>query len=593
MEFHGTGTKAGDPIEMGAVARSIAGRSRTTLYGGSAKTQLGHTEAAAGLAGLVRCILAMENGLIPPHLNFIKPNRRLGLGQHNIILPTSPQPWPECQVLRCSVNSFGFGGTNAHVIVDDGRSYLLHRNTSKFLTNGLHSLETATLEPESAVIAARHRSHNNGQDQQARIFVLSAPDRDAVTRQRLSHANYILEKGSNDTLGDLAYTLAQRRSVFQWRHAVVASSVDELEQRWREDSIQAVTTKSHPNFAFIFTGQGAQWHAMGQELIMYVVYANSVKESATCLASLGCPWNAWDEFMSPETSSSIYLAEYSQPLCTVLQIALVDLLTCLGIRPSAVIGHSSGEIAAAYAAGALGRLDCLKIAYYRGIVSQEAQKRRPGGGMMAVGLSAESVGPYLVGVEDSIAIGCVNSPISITLTGDKIALQQLQFKLQAENISYRLLQVDNAYHSAEMIEVGDKYLRYIGHLDPKIASSGVTYYSTVYGKQIPTDQLLSAYWVRNLCSPVEFVSALDDMMYADVNRLPRNEDKLPNLAVEIGPHAALSGPIKQFKAARNSFQDLEYGSLLVRGRNASHTLLAAVSSLRMHGVPVSLDKVRD
>lgn len=590
VEFHGTGTKAGDPIEMGAVTRTIAGKSRSTLYGGSVKTQIGHTEAAAGLAGIVKCILAMEHGIMPPHLNFSKPNRRLRLDNCNVVLPISPQVWPECMVKRCSVNSFGFGGTNAHVIIDEGQGYLLHRNNENPVTNGA-SLPVPAINGTHAFDVA-NGSTELDKTESARVFVLSAPDRDTLTRQRESYADYIAAKGSNEILADLSYTLSQRRSTFQCRHAVTATSIDYLERCWRDDSSQAVSAKSEPRVLFVFTGQGAQWYAMGRELMVYDVYASSVKESAAYLKGLGCPWDALDELMSAEDSSNVYLADYSQPLCTILQIALVELLAHFGVYPSAVVGHSSGEIAGAYAADALAKDDCLRIAYYRGVVSKKAQIQFPGGCMMAVGLSAESVAPYLSEPKDLVSIGCINSTNSVTLTGDKAALVTLKGKLDSKNVFCRLLAVENAYHSMQMRGVSEEYRKCIGDFTPQRPTTSIAYYSTVYGKLICSSELGPDYWVLNLCKPVEFVAALDDIMYADSDKQwLKSEDKLPTLMLEIGPHSALGGPIKQVKVARGVLQGMEYYSALSRGSDASHTFAATIGSLWMHGVALDFEKV--
>ena len=218
IELHGTGTKAGDPTEMGAVAKTIASGRRSSLYCGSVKTQIGHTEAAAGIAGILKCTLALEHATIPPHLNFAKANQHLQLDSWNITLPTSPVPWPDSEIRRCSVNNFGFGGANAHAILEDAYNYLRLRG----ITPSRHYLQD-TSEPKSP--------RNAGvSGRQPRVFVLSAPEQEAIARQRHAHANCLNKHGfdSPSALQDLAYTLSERRSIFQWRHAVVATSTAEL-----------------------------------------------------------------------------------------------------------------------------------------------------------------------------------------------------------------------------------------------------------------------------------------------------------------------------------------------------------------------------
>ncbi|KAM4063228.1 polyketide synthase dehydratase [Hirsutella rhossiliensis] len=584
VEFHGTGTRAGDPTEMGAVSRAMASPNRSTLYGGSVKTQIGHTEAAAGLAGLVKCVLAMERGIIPPQLNFDKPNPRLQLESSNVVIPTAPVPWPECETRRCSVNSFGFGGTNAHIILDDGRSY---RQAKVPAANGLLSLEASAPRNRPDAVAVENESAGP----EARVFVLSAPEKDAVARQCRAHADHVEAHCTADMLLHYAYTLGERRSTFQWRHAVVAGSIDALAACWRNPDLKAARVNARTNIAFVLTGQGAQWHAMGRELISFDVFASSIRQSAACLAALGCPWDAWCELMKSESASNVNQAGYSQPLCTVLQMALVDLLEHWGVKPSAVVGHSSGEIAAAYAAQALSRESCLNIAYQRGVVSEKAKTLCPGGSMMAVGLSVQQVQPYLARSKPPVVVGCVNSPSNITLTGDRASLEDLRTVFEQENIFCRLLQVDNAYHSQHMLSVRDDYLKSISDITP-VKNSAITFYSTVLGREVPTAQLTADYWVDNMCSPVEFVSALDDMVYANTEtREMKRKSMATNLLVEIGPHGALGGPIQQFKVARGGLDHLDYCSLLSRGKGASLTAMTAAASLWMKGASVDLTRL--
>ncbi|XP_044716041.1 polyketide synthase dehydratase domain-containing protein [Hirsutella rhossiliensis] len=569
VEFHGTGTRAGDPTEMGAVSRAMASPNRSTLYGGSVKTQIGHTEAAAGLAGLVKCVLAMERGIIPPQLNFDKPNPRLQLESSNVVIPTAPVPWPECETRRCSVNSFGFGGTNAHIILDDGRSY---RQAKVPAANGLLSLEASAPRNRPDAVAVENESAGP----EARVFVLSAPEKDAVARQCRAHADHVEAHCTADMLLHYAYTLGERRSTFQWRHAVVAGSIDALAACWRNPDLKAARVNARTNIAFVLTGQGAQWHAMGRELISFDVFASSIRQSAACLAALGCPWDAWCELMKSESASNM---------------ALVDLLEHWGVKPSAVVGHSSGEIAAAYAAQALSRESCLNIAYQRGVVSEKAKTLCPGGSMMAVGLSVQQVQPYLARSKPPVVVGCVNSPSNITLTGDRASLEDLRTVFEQENIFCRLLQVDNAYHSQHMLSVRDDYLKSISDITP-VKNSAITFYSTVLGREVPTAQLTADYWVDNMCSPVEFVSALDDMVYANTEtREMKRKSMATNLLVEIGPHGALGGPIQQFKVARGGLDHLDYCSLLSRGKGASLTAMTAAASLWMKGASVDLTRL--
>ncbi|PFH62335.1 hypothetical protein XA68_14062 [Ophiocordyceps unilateralis] len=558
-ELHGTGTRVGDPTEIGAVARTLAAGRPTPLLCGSVKTQIGHTEAAAALAGVLKCVLSMEAGVLPPHKNFIEPNPRLRLEASNIAVPIEPQPWPAADVRRCSVNSFGFGGLNGHIVLDGAAGYLSSRG-----------------------LAVPSADADSNDARRPYLFLLSAPEQDAVARQLRAHADYLVSS-PDPKLPLLAHTLGARRSVFQWRLAVVARSADELESLWRDEALKPVKAAAAPGVALLFTGQGAQWYAMGRELLALPVFARSVRASASALTAIGCPWDAEAELMAPEAESRVNLAAYSQPLCSVLQIALVDLLRHWGVKPAAVVGHSSGEMAAAYAVGALSREDCLAVAYHRGLVSEMAADRKPGGAMMAVGLSADEVRPRL---EDAVTVACVNSPNNVTLAGDRAALERLGESLKRDDIFCRLLQVQNAFHSPQMVAVADEYRRRIANVTPTDMSA--SFYSTVKGCRIPTSRLTADYWVDNLCSPVELVGALDDMLCADGKG---KRSKAPTVIVEVGPHGALAGPFDQFRLARRGLEHIGYYSLLSRGRDAMQTTMSAAAALWMKGVPVQVGKI--
>ena len=519
-----------------------------------------------------------------------KPTSDLQLDSRNIILPTSPVPWPDSEIRRCSVNNFGFGGTNAHAILEDAYNYLRLRGitpSSHYLQDSSTHDTDATSEPKITI----KPTNSEVSCRQPRVFVLSAPEQEAIARQRHAHANYLKKHGfeSSSVLQDLAYTLFERRSIFQWRHAVVASSIADLLSSWEDESLKPTRAIAPHNVAFVFTGQGAQWYAMGRELIVFDIFAKSIKDSATVLMELGISWDAWHELMASESESRVNQAEYAQPLCTVLQIALVDLLAHWKVKPHAVIGHSSGEIAAAYATGALSREHCLKIAYHRGRVSRQSKQMFPHGAMMAVGMAFEEVQTYIV--HTTVVVACINSPASITLSGDKAALEDLRTTFSSQNIFCRLLQVDIAYHSPQMLSVAEDYRDSLADVIP-MDNSQTQFYSTVYGHQIPITQLTADYWVTNLCSPVQFVAALDDMLYANTEkRRLKSKTQVIGTLLEIGPHSALGGPIKQFKSVRNELDHLGYHSMLSRGQDATLTALHGASCLWTKGVCVDLNKV--
>ncbi|KAK5999186.1 Highly reducing polyketide synthase alt5 [Cladobotryum mycophilum] len=370
VEAHGTGTQVGDPIEMGAIVRAFGEDRSSPLFVGSVKTNVGHLEGAAGMASLIKSIHIVETGLIPPSLGFEKLNPKIALPEH-IQVPTRLETWPTSGVRRASINSFGFGGANAHIILEDAFHFLNDRNLK-----GRHAtiqLPTLDVPAASLVQITQNRATDTQVKAESRrwIFPLSSLDEKGASRYAARLLQYVQTKSttvaeieSTPLLGALAGTLAERVG-HPWKSFVTASTLSELAQ-----SLEAVpkTVRSSQTtpIAFVFTGQGAQWWAMGRELCVYDVYRDSIRASSQYMQRFGSAWALEEELGRAATESRLRDPCVAQPACTAVQIALVDLLESIGIEPVAVTGHSSGEIAAAYAAGAISHADALRIAYYRG-----------------------------------------------------------------------------------------------------------------------------------------------------------------------------------------------------------------------------------
>ncbi|KAI1109794.1 hypothetical protein F5Y14DRAFT_431116 [Nemania sp. NC0429] len=325
---------------------------------------------------------------------------------------------------------------------------------------------------------------------------------------------------------------------------------------------------------------------MGRELFRYDTFAQTVADADKYLASLGCDWSVLGELNAPSEHSNINLAKFSQPLCTILQIALVNLLRQWGIQPAAVVGHSSGEIAAAYATGALSAQDCWKIAYHRGRLSHDINRIAPHlkGSMLSVGLSEDDIQPYLDKLE-SVGIACINSPSNVTLSGDSATLEGLEKHLQSENIFARRLKVEVAYHSPDMRVIADEYLNSIKDITKLLTRSAPVMFSTVTGAMVAPSELDASYWIRNLVSPVQFSNALGAMFPASSSGARRRQhDGLPlDTILEIGPHSALQGPLRQILAKNGRTDGVDYVSVLMRGKDAVVSSLEALGSLWMKG----------
>ncbi|KAJ4415838.1 Type I Iterative PKS [Gnomoniopsis sp. IMI 355080] len=616
IEGHMTGTPAGDPIEASAIAATFQrggpnAAAKPPLYVGAVKTNIGHLEAASGVAQVIKTVMVLEKGLIPPNVNFEKINPRIPIDRWGLKLPLKPTVFEEGPegVRRASINSFGFGGTNAHLVLDDARSYL-----DSLGLDGLH----ATKSPHIA--QKKEESQATGGH---KIFLFSANDEDGISRVLASFAEHLQKlkdsEGSSRLddayLSNLAFTLSERRSRLAWRLAITADSITSLLTALTEPTTSAIRPGkvTSPAAAFIFTGQGAQWFAMGRELLSYDLFRARVAEADTYLESLGCGFSVLEELTQRNAETTkIDQPLYSQTLCTVLQVALVDLLASWNLLPKRVIGHSSGEIGAAYAAGALDRESAWKVAYYRGVVSAKPSTAGSGtrGAMMAVGCSAEEVAPLIaqvnekLGDQGELVIACYNSPHSLTISGDEAKIDALGEVASVKKLFARKLRVAKAYHSSHMVPVCDEYRSLMGDLtqnpDSSAAavdgSNAVQVFSSVTGGLVDANEMGKAeYWCKNLVSPVQFSQALVALCTSNVAKKQLKVGggaELPvTHLVEVGPHSALQAAARDAVLSDPNYKALKYVSVLSRGKHACATALSSVGALAMAGFPIHLPKV--
>ena len=398
-------------------------------------------------------------------------------------------------------------------------------------------------------------------------------------------------------MADLAHTLGSRRSVLPWKTFCVATSITELCTDLDKNVPKAVRSSQIPRLGFIFTGQGAQWYAMGRELLKQPVFAASVRAADIHLKSAeGCTWSVMQEFTRTERDSKINSPVYSQPICTVLQVGMVELYKSWGVTPSAAVGHSSGEIGAAYAAGALTREDAWKIAYHRGRLSGDVKFIAPElrGAMMAVGLSEKEAKEWLSKLSEGIAVvAAINSSSSMTISGDATAIDELEELLKAEKIFARKLKVENAYHSHHMQVIAEQYRDILSTIKPIDITNNTRMVSSVTGQQVKGSELDATYWVNNMVSPVRFSDAVSNMVTpAAISKRRRNAGPKLDVIFEIGPHAALQGPLKQILPKADAASPaIPYVSALYRGKDAVVTCMEAAGKLWCYGSPVDLARV--
>ncbi|KAL1852420.1 Type I Iterative PKS [Diaporthe australafricana] len=615
FEAHGTGTAAGDPLEAAAVGRVFAPSRRLTgqqppLYIGSVKSNIGHLEGGAGLAGLIKSLYILEKGQIPSNLWLQKVNPKIDLEGWGLAIPTSLTPWPTPGLRRISVNSFGYGGTNAHCILDDAYHYLAshglsgRHNTSPLVpyepsSPGLNSdlassssgLSTPISEQDSGVsLGSVLSSHDAAEPATPKLLVWSSHEQGGISRAAKNLASYLSERQfppDPALLPRLAYTLSERRSRLPFTSFAVAASATSAPSALASPARPVRPSSETPTAVFVFTGQGAQWAGMGRELMAYTTFQKRMAEAGAHLRALGCAWDLAEEINNPSRVSE---PQVSQPACTAVQVALVDLLAGWGVRPALVVGHSSGEIAAAYAKGAISRAAAWTIAYHRGRLSAGLDSGGREMGMLAVALSREEAQGCIdrVGAEPRPVVACVNSPVSVTLSGSAEGLQEVQGLIGSRAFSRRLV-VKTAYHSPFMEELAKPYLESLKGIDHEESEHNtcVKMFSSVTGNEISDKALREPqYWVDNMTSPVQFHQAVDGIL--DHARAKALSSSL--VLVECGPHSALKGPVQQILRAHGTVDPakIPYVSLLTRKEDAITTALTAAGTLWQHAVPVNL-----
>ncbi|KAK0748473.1 hypothetical protein B0T21DRAFT_420395 [Apiosordaria backusii] len=546
FEAHGTGTPAGDPIEARAVQTAFFPEdSETTgkLLVGSIKTVIGHTEGTAGLAGLLKASLSMQHGIIPPNLHFHHLSPSVKPFFKHLEIPTTPRQWPTLPPgipRRASINSFGFGGTNCHVIIESWES-----KDAKSQSCG--PLVVSANSPRSLITTAASLSP-----------VLK------------SHVG----QGSFD-LGNLLWTLQNRRSELPFKVAFSGHTQGKLVQQldaWLEStklakaldlqrSKQVVSDdgQSLPILG-VFTGQGAQWATMSSVLLdschLFQETIHRLEHALATVPQHPPSWSLQHELKAAPEQSRLQEAAISQPLCTAVQIALVDLLHNAGVQFERVVGHSSGEIAAAYAAGYLTATDAICIAYYRGLACSQINDKAKKGGMLAADMTLE------------------NAKINKRhLVWDLDAVNEaLNILSNEQGIFARGLRVDMAYHSHHMNQFVTEYRQSLRscNIKPTNKKPGTTWYSSVYpGSLIDTDSLSAQYWIENMVNPVLFSQALQNAIEEMAS------DSL--VAVEVGPHPALKRPTQD---TLNS-KDIQstYAGTLKRGSDDLEAMQETLASI--------------
>lgn len=548
FEAHGTGTPVGDPLEARALG-AVVGRDRDPgdpCIVGSVKANIGHLEAASGVAGVIKAALCLKKGQIPPVANLETPNPNIPFEELGLRLPRGLEPMPSGQgPALVGVNSFGYGGTNAHAILEEGPS-------------------TAQQPPSR-------------DDADGTPYILPISARSPKALQALAAAYGDLATDDiGVTLWDLCHSAGVRRGHHDLRCAVVANSREELLERLAavaegtptQGVARGDSALKGQQPVFVFTGMGPQWWAMGRELYdtdpVFRRTALAVDEVFRQVAGR----SILDEMLAEEAVSLMAETHIAQPANFVIQAGLAAMWRARGVEPAAVVGHSVGEVTAAYVAGVLSLEDAVKVSFHRSRI----QKKAAGlGTMLAVGLDQAEAAALLAGHGGRVSIAAANSPSATTLAGDQDALEVIAAELEQQGIFNRFLHVEVAYHSPYMDPLRPELLASLADLQPRAPEMPL--YSTVTSHKVTGVAYDAEYWCRNVREPVYFAKAIDSLL-ADGHRL----------FLEVGPHPVLSTSIKECARA-NGIDCLTIASLR-RGEPERAAFLAALGELYAAGTSI-------
>ncbi|KAK5988136.1 Highly reducing polyketide synthase azaB [Cladobotryum mycophilum] len=561
VEAHGTGTITGDKTETTTIG-NVFGSGRPEgerLIVGSIKSNIGHAESASGISAIAKVIMMFENGCIPPQALFDKPNPQIDFDALNIKIPREAMPWPQNLPRRASVGNFGVGGSNTHAILEDPKYYFSAQSGQQTLSNGHLNVHTNS------------SSHHL-------IYTISAKEERSVKAYMDKLQEYLRVPGSQERLRDIAYTLTQRRSHFAWRVAIAASSITSLREALANTAVGPVRASKVPRLGFVFTGQGV------------------LQAADQHLQSLGSSWSVIEELFKSRESTRLHHPFLSFPVTVTLQLALVQLLKSWGITPTAATGHSSGEIAAAYAAGIVNFEEAIAIAYLRGrITSDFIDAGQLQGGMTSLGVGKDEASEYLHGLESKVVIACVNSPSNVTISGDMDALERVEARAQSSNMFFRRLRIPAAYHAPHMQPLAADYATALhAHLEKGLPSKPkVPFSSPVTGSDVSEINELRdpAHWVKNMTQPVLFEDAFVSMVLSGHDDKGKRNSTVDAI-IEIGPHDALRGVIRQVLKHPSLVNfDINVDACLKRGTDAVQSMQELAGRLYCQGYPVNFKAI--
>jgi acyl transferase domain-containing protein/NADPH:quinone reductase-like Zn-dependent oxidoreductase/SAM-dependent methyltransferase/acyl carrier protein len=526
VEAHGTGTAVGDPIEAHALADALCvDRSADApLVIGSVKTNVGHLETAAGVAGLVKAMLVLKHGKVPANLHFETPNPNIDFEGLRLRVNTELEPFPETKGERMAgVNSFGFGGSNAHVIMAEP--------PARAVPDHVHEDSIAHAErPWPLVLSAR--SENALRATAARL---------SAWLEEKSHSN-----GSSPLLPDLTYTLGARRNHHQYRLTLVAQSMEEVirelnghaagEQSAKLRASFSPRRETAPRIAFVMSGQGPQWWGMGRELMRNEPIFRKIIERCDAAMRPYARFSLLEELGRTEEASQMHRTEIAQPAIFAMQVALAELWKSWGVEPAAIVGHSVGEIAAACVAGVFSLEEGARVIALRARFMDGCA--RGNGTMLAVGLGEDEARALIARHDRTVTIAAFNGPRSLTLAGPRISLEAMIAELEPQGIFARLVRVDHPFHHPLMQPASEELEKALADLKPQ--ADAVPFFSTVTGDRCAGETCTAEHWGRGVRQPVQFAPAVNALADFGVD-----------VWLELSAHPALVHSIQECLAGRS------------------------------------------
>lgn len=500
VEAHGTGTPLGDPIEVEALERAFGPRGSQLLRIGSVKSNLGHLEAAAGLAGIAKVALAIWHRWLPATVLFSGASHRIPWQDLSIRLQSESGPWPDAATtLVAGVSSFGMSGTNAHAILREHRHPAPPSPDSGKRPDNGHWIVPISAKTESSLQAMVLRYIAAMEDAEARVF-----------------------------LRDLAYTASCRRAHLEHRLTVAGSTLADCSRELRSyldgrggSAVKGKAEPSRSKLAMVFAGQGTQWWSMGRELMSREPAFRAGLENCAKAIDAHVRWRLLDQFSCDEQSSQIATTDVAQPMIFALQVALYELWRSWGVEPAVVVGHSLGEIAAAHAAGALSLEQAAWLVCERGRIMA---KTAGAGAMAVVSMSAPELETFIGEKQEYVDIAATNDVRSTVLSGDSAVLSTILESLNTSGVATKWLNATYAFHSRKLGVVYDELIDRLAGLEPSVPR--ISMVSTFAPKTLST--MNSQYWGRQMCGRVRFLEAVHAML-----------DDGCTLFLEIGPHPAL------------------------------------------------------